>query len=310
MKRMLLAIEGGGTKTRILLAHDTGEVVSSERGGPASGLYIQRDAFARETTPMLKRFKQAADKLGGRVAQVGLAGPMDRDLVKRLVIETFGPTPFMEAGEGDIALAMHDLPWGVAVIAGTGASCRAINERGDQAGCGGFGPQFGDEGSGYWIGREGITAALRAGDGRGPSTILTDSVCKFFGVARVWDIFRFAEGSGHIPGPRIAAFAPHVFEAMLAGDYAARNVCRQAALSLTHLAIATACRLEWNGPAVPLVLAGGVFNAGQSIVMPFRQALCHGKTPPNTSYEIYPPVPDPSPGILKLMMAGMPAKKR
>ena len=310
MQKMLLAIEGGGTKTRMLLAYATGEVVASERGGPASGLYVQRDAFARETARVLKDFKQTAATLGGRVAQVGVAGPMDRDLVKRLAIETFGPTPFMEAGEGEIALAMHDLPWGVAVIAGTGASCRAINERGDQAGCGGFGPQFGDEGSGYWIGREGVTAALRVGDGRGPGTILADNVCEFFGVARVWDIFRFAEGSGHIPGPRIAAFAPYVFKAMLDNDYAAQKICRQAALTLSHLAIATARRLEWNGPTVPLVLAGGVFNAEQQIVRPFKQALAHGKTPPNTSYKVYPPVPDPSPGILKLMMAGTPSKKR
>ena len=41
---------------------------------------------------------------------------------------------------------------------------------------GGFGPQFDDLGSGYWIGREGIAAVLRAEHGGGPATRLRDAV--------------------------------------------------------------------------------------------------------------------------------------
>ena len=47
------------------------------------------------------------------------------------------------------------------------------NARGEAARAGGWGHMIGDEGSGYWIGREALAAVMRASDGRGPATRLT-----------------------------------------------------------------------------------------------------------------------------------------
>ena len=41
---------------------------------------------------------------------------------------------------------------------------------------------LGDEGSGYWIGREALTAVMRAADGRGPDTGLTGEILSHFNV--------------------------------------------------------------------------------------------------------------------------------
>ena len=41
---------------------------------------------------------------------------------------------------------------------------------------------IGDEGSGYWIGREALAAVMRARDGRGPETQLTAAMLAHFQV--------------------------------------------------------------------------------------------------------------------------------
>ena len=294
---LLLAIEGGGTTTRLLLTDARGEILAREVGGPASGLYISRGVYAREIAKLLGRIRRAAHDCGGRIATVGLAGPMDRMLVEEAVRRVLGNVRFVRTGESEIAFALHGIEWGVSLIAGTGASCRVRTPEGASTGCGGFGPQFGDEGSGYWIGRSAISAAMQAWDGRGPTTALTERLCEFYGLSRVFDILRFVDRSGHVSGTKIAACVPGVFAAAREGDAVARGICRAAGLALGRLAVATTRKVEWSQSPVPLVLTGGVFHGGPLILKPLRSALRGVGLP----YCMYPVIPEPTEGIIRII---------
>lgn len=294
---LLLAIEGGGTKTRLLLTDVSGEVLTREIGGPASGLYISKNAYAREMAQLLKRIQRAARTCNGTISTVGLAGPMDPDLVEAAVRDAFGKLRFIRTDEGEIAFALHDIDWGVSLVAGTGASCRARTPNGASAGCGGFGPQFGDEGSGYWIGRAAISAALRAWDGRGPETMLTQRLRAFYGVSQIYDIVRLADRSGHVSGTRVAAFVPEVFDAARAGDSVAKGICREAGTALAALVVATTRKFDWPGAAIPLLLTGGVFHGGPLVLASFTSALRKS----SLAYAISPAVPEPAAGIIKVI---------
>lgn len=293
----MLAIEGGGTKTRILLADAAGNVLARELGGPASGLYVRPRAYVRGIRPLLRRVRRVADRLGGRVTTAGLGAPMDRTRVEECVRQIFGPVRFVGVGENEMALALYGLRWGISLVAGTGSSCRATNERGEHAGCGGFGPQFGDAGSGYYIGRSAISAAMLAGDGRGAPTVLSEKLCAFYGIARVREIFQFVDRSGHVAGPKVAALTPKVFEAALEGDIVANRICRDAGRELGKLVAAAAHRLAWRKQPVPLVLTGGVFNGGDLILAPLRRVL----RADTIDFDVLPPVPEPAEGIFKFM---------
>ncbi len=297
---MLLAIEGGGTKTRILLAQDDGTVIARELGGPASFLYIDAKTFARETLDLLRRMRKAADRDGGRVETVGLGGPMDRPLVEDLVRTVFGPVAFMGASECEIALSLHALTWGVSLIAGTGASCRGINKKGESVSRGGFGPQFGDEGSGAWIGREAVSAVMRADDGRGEATLLKEKLFDAYDIRRAWDMFQFVDQSGHVSATKIAAFVPFVFDAARAGDAVARRICRHAGRELGRLVVAVMRDIAWEELPTPLVLTGGVFNGGPLILSPLRRVLQEQAL----SVDVRPPVPEPAEGLLRFMLLG------
>lgn len=60
----------------------------------------------------------------------------------------------------------------IIIICGTGTNCYGINEEGIEAKTNGWDYIFGDEGSGYAIGLDGINACISAFDGRGEKTLL------------------------------------------------------------------------------------------------------------------------------------------
>jgi len=299
-KELWLAIEGGGTKTRLLLADTEHTVLAREVGGTSSGLYVQKQdygEYALRTRALLEKIKRAADEVPGWVTTVGLAAPMVRHLMTRLVRDIFGPVEFVVSSEGAVALAWYDLDWGVSMVAGTGASCLALHERGQGASCGGFGPQFGDEGSGYWIGREAIAAAMREKDGRGPKTALTQALCAFYEIGHIMEIYKYRGPGGHVAAPKVAACVPVVFDAARAGDPVARAVCRRAGHALGHIIAATVKRAGITRRPVPVVCTGGVFNGGGLILTPLKRVLRRS----GIEFHPLPVVTEPAEAIFKVI---------
>ncbi|MCP4639028.1 MAG: hypothetical protein GY851_01270 [bacterium] len=294
MNELWLAFEGGGTKTRILLSDTQCNVIARELGGSASPLYIRRAQYARKIRSMLKRLRKAADDAGGQVSTVGLGGPMAVDLVQDEIRAAFGQPRFVLIGESDIGYALYRLKHGISLVAGTGASARALTEDGRNGACGGFGPQFGDEGCGYWIGREAVAAAMRAMNGRGPATTLTDRLCRFYEVPRITGILRYTDHSGHVPGPKVASCVPEVFAAANEGDAVALGVCREAGRQLGDLVAAVADQAKFQTSPIPVVLTGGVFNGGPLILTSLMRVLRES----DYEFHVHPPVPEPTMGVL------------
>lgn len=299
-KELWLAIEGGGSKTRLLLSDTARNILAREIGGTSSGLYVQApdyEAYAGRMRGLLRNIKASADAVQGRVTAVGLAAPMVQELVTKLIREVLGEVTCVFTSEAAVALACHDLTSGVSLVAGTGASCVALNEQGEGAGCGGFGPQFGDEGSGYWIGREAIAAAMREKDGRGPKTALSPALCAFYGIGHIMEIYTFRDPGGHVSGPKVASCTPVVFETARSGDAVAQTVCRRAGHALGHTIVATVQRAGLVERPVPVVLTGGVFNGGALILTPLKRVLRRS----GIAFRVFPVVTEPGEAIFKII---------
>src|ERR1700761_866234 len=95
---------------------------------------------------------------------------------------------------------------GVVLIVGTGVVALAIGADGALRTADGWGPWLGDEGGGAWIGAAGLRAALRAHDGRGPSTTLLDAAHARFGAPQTWPT-QLTDAAA------VASFAPDVVAA-------------------------------------------------------------------------------------------------
>ena len=127
-------------------------------------------------------------------------------------------------------LGAHGGADGALVIAGTGSAAIA-RVRGREIVIGGRGFLLGDDGSAARVGADAIRAALRAHDGLGPTSPLTQEVMQRFRddplVAIQWAVSAKPAGYG--------AFAPLVFERAGAGDEIALAIVRAAARAIDAL---------------------------------------------------------------------------
>src|SRR5262249_12638590 len=151
---------------------------------------------------------------------------------------------------------------GISVIAGTGSM--AYGEyAGRTARSGGWGEIIGDEGSAYWIAREGMNLVSRMSDGRAPRGPLYELVPTRHGRARVLDLCAQVDGEGVSGRSSFAGFAPLVHEAAQAGDAQAAEIFRRGADELVQCVRAVRRLLQVPDDVVlPVSNTGGVFQNG------------------------------------------------
>ncbi|MBI3494270.1 MAG: ATPase, partial [Acidobacteria bacterium] len=258
----VLGIDAGGTKTVCLLADERGVVLSAARG-PGANLHASGELAVEK---VLHEVMEAAIADRGIVPAaicLGIAG-VDRDdeartvraIMRRIrsqarVLVVNDALIALVAGAGDAA--------GIVIIAGTGAIAYGRNTAGEAARAGGWGHMIGDEGSGYWIGREAVAAVMRAADGRGPATRLTADILAHFNVEDVSRLPRIVYDRDE-PRMSVAALGPIVQRARGQGDAVATRILERAAEELVLAARSVAAQLEMRGDAFSFYLAGGVFR--------------------------------------------------
>jgi N-acetylglucosamine kinase-like BadF-type ATPase len=130
---------------------------------------------------------------------------------------------------------------GTILIAGTGAVAYRIGDDETRSRVDGWGPWLGDEGSGRWIGQAGLSAVVRATDGRGAATALAEDARSEFGGPG--DLARAIGADAESPR-RLAAFAPSVLNAAGNGDAVARRIVDEAIRHLVDSAAAVATEGE------------------------------------------------------------------
>src|SRR5262245_40133550 len=181
---LVLGIDVGGTKAICWLSNESREVIVDMRG---VGATLQAGGEAAVENALRQVIVPAARVARGPIAAicVGMAGvdrPTEANSV-RLIVERLSPgAAVLIVNDALIALeAGVNSAAGIVVVAGTGSIAYGRDARGRAARAGGWGYVLGDEGSGYWIGRQALQAVVRSADGRGPATSLTPLVLEHFG---------------------------------------------------------------------------------------------------------------------------------
>jgi len=155
----VIGLDIGGTKTRGVRFED-GVVVRDESVGSANVQNVSREAAAANLAELFGRIG------GGRVDTVlAGAGGIDTDDDARALATLIEPhvpgAAVSVVHDSRLLLAAGRTSTGVAVIAGTGSAAWGKNSTGQEARAGGWGYLLGDEGSGYWLGREAVRHSLR-----------------------------------------------------------------------------------------------------------------------------------------------------
>lgn len=233
---MYIGIDGGGTKTACAVCNDdlTVSIASCTLGSchirqvGAAGI----ERVLRDALDFCEPYLMGVPDSDVHVC-IGLAGfgadTSTRADIEAAVMRACGSYDSFVTSDIDAAhaaaLAGGD---GIVVIAGTGSI--ALGKRGTRTQrCGGWGPRFGDEGSGYWIGQECLRAFSQQSDGRLTRGPLLQLVREHFGITNDFDVIGLVERENTNRRRSIAALTKIVVEAARQGDAAAIDILHTAA---------------------------------------------------------------------------------
>jgi glucosamine kinase len=299
---IFLGIDGGGSKTSCLIGDETSILGSGSAAG--SNLVRVGETQAREAlATAIRQACAVAQVVPSQIQRVcvGLAGaarPEIRDRVLQIVSELI-PGDVEVVGDIVIVLqaAFSDGP-GVIVIAGTGSIAYGRNSEGDTARAGGWGFAISDEGSGHWIGRSFVAAAIRACDeGEDQNPRALESLMKSWRLETREMLIPAANAT---PPPDFAALFPMVLSLADSGDPIAREVLLQAGTELAKLAGTVIRRLFPQSHSVPVAMSGGVFGSSALV----RQVFYNNLRSAHPEAAINPSVIEPVRGALELARKG------
>lgn len=253
----VLGLDGGGSKTVVALADRAGTVVALARG---PGLDPYGNPAWRED---LAALVAAVGTGGGQLVRAALGLSCHTESAATSAEQTACARRLFAVPVdtlNDVYVAFTGAlagAAGVLALAGTGSMTWAGDGQGLDRRCGGWGDIVGDEGSGYWLGREALTETTRSLDGRGQGHAFAEAVLARIGVPGTELIGWISGLENRRAG--IAALARLVGELAAAGEPTADRLVARAA---DHLAEQVETAWRSVGAPGPLVwtYAGGLFG--------------------------------------------------
>lgn len=226
----VIGIDGGGTKSKAVLTDLNLKTYTECTGGPTNFLIKGTEKVSHTLIELIRNCLENANIPADDLVYVVLgttgagrakeAEKMKYDFLEVCRKENFPVKSFEVESDARIALegAFSGNP-GSILIAGTGSIMFGKDSEGDIHRVGGFGRYIGDEGSGYSIGRKGLTAAAKSFDGRGEKTELTN-LLSGKGITDQQSLITAV----YVNNFDIASVAPLVIQAAEAGDRVCKNI--------------------------------------------------------------------------------------
>lgn len=271
---LLLAVDGGNSRTDVAVLTTDGTILGRARGGGFRPQAVGVDA-AMDVLAGLRAEAMAAAGVGDGVVVDGitafLAGadlPYEIKALREAVgARRWAVTQRVDNDSYAVLRAGASRPWGVGVVCGTGINCVGVAPDGRTTGFAALGRISGDWGGGIDVGMSALWHAARAEDCRGPKTALSTAVTDHFGLPAVADVTA-ALHSGDLPALRLSELCPAVFAARDDGDEIARELVERLAAEIARMALTVLCRLQLAvSPDPEVVLGGSVLAAGHRALL-------------------------------------------
>ena len=278
MSEIVVGVDGGGSKTRVLVGTADGEVLATV-DGPKSAVTPGQaarsaDVIADLVTRALGEIAQPG-AVFPRVLYCGIAGA-GRDEERRALHAALDAKELAEEVviDSDGLIAMYDAfddRAGILLVVGTGSIAYGRSPAGEIVRCGGWGPTFGDEGSGGWIGKRALGIIAASSDGREPPTALLFPILAATECEDIQDLIPWAAAAD---ARAFASLAPVVFSTAAAGDPRASALVTLAAEELVlHIRALARQLFTDERAAVAVALSGGLMERGSLLRKRLEQRL-------------------------------------
>jgi len=270
--KLIVGIDAGATATKgILLARDgRTEYTVEERGFNLRTANVLK--FRDLAVGLIRELFHKADLIGHLpdAIAVGVAGAgteEERKMLRDTLASRFPNLLVLVHHDAFIAHygAFRGEP-GVLVTSGTGSIAFGKNEQGVEARAGGWGWMLGDEGSGWWVGREALRAALAEWEGSGPKTAITPMILDALDVETAYDVVPQLYAD-RIHRSDIAALARDVAQlALEEKDEVATRILHVAGRQLGNLAVRAAHVLRIPPEELTVALLGSLALGGGKLI--------------------------------------------
>lgn len=270
-ERLVMAVDGGGSKTDLALAREDGSLLSLVRGPVSSPQMLGVERCLETLSTLVERACLGAGLIPppepvAELAQVSLSG-LDYPAEEKRLLELAGERGWAArtlVGNDTFAVlrAGSDTGFGVAVVCGSGINCVGVAPDGRRVRFAAIGEISGEWGGGFDVGLAALGAAVRSEDGRGPKTTLEEKVPAHFGLARPLELTE-AVHFERIARERLVELAPLVLE-QAGSDSAAAAIVDRLVAEVVAFARAALTRLELTGEPAEVLLGGGLLQAGNA----------------------------------------------
>lgn len=273
MAELIVGVDGGNSKTDLVLASTEGEVLVRVRGEGTRPHLVGMPETAAGIALLVHKARAMAGvpestkiALGAYfIANVDV--PADElSALKELEALDLSERTVVHNDVFAVLKAGSDVGWGVAVVSGAGINALGVRPDGEVARFLALGETTGDWGGGGSVGRAGLGAAVRAGDGRGPRTLLRRTLPGRFGL-RTPEQVAIAVNKGTLAYGDLHLLAPVVFEAATAGDEVSVKIVHRLADEVVVMVQALLRRLRLLRTATPVILGGGTLQHGPEMLL-------------------------------------------
>jgi len=275
---LVLGIDAGGSKTIFSMCDEHGNVFAR----------LQRESFqltsmnaaqlsatlCAAVDALLRRVNATNMRIDAVCAGMPFSGESERidEIVREAFTESFPDAKQQIVNDAQIAWAgSFALKPGINIVCGTGTIAFGMDAHGNTARCGGWSQQFGDEGSGYWLGRKLMELFCKQADGRlEKQGVLYHIVKSYFNIDNDHQLIKTAEQQYGSNRKKLASLQMLLMEAANNSDADAIACYRQAAYEIALNVKGILEQLDMEKPA-NVSYSGGIFKAGELLLDPFRE---------------------------------------
>jgi N-acetylglucosamine kinase-like BadF-type ATPase len=277
MTDFFLGADLGGTKTHVMIADATGQVIGFGEGGPGNHETVGFDGIQESLHQAAEGAFQSAginpeDITGSGFGVAGYDWPNQKAPILT-VVNTLKLSGKLDMVNDTVLGILAGSPrlWGIAVVSGTGCNCWGWNETRSHLGrVTGGGVEFGENAGASELIVKTKASLAKAWTTAGPPTALTDAFCRRFGVKDLTELLQGLLCQEIDMGP---ADAPLVFEVARSGDPVAVDIVRWAGHELGEMACAVIRQLQFEELDFDLVQIGSMFDGSPLLMDEMKQVI-------------------------------------
>ncbi len=251
--KLSLGIDGGASSAKWCLIDQDLNIVKQGALPPIDGHLYRSESLAR-FRDFLSALKGELGSLTPDAVVIGTTGFGAPEQISSEISAIF-PTAQIQMSS-DIALAYRsefDLGEGIYLYAGTGSVAIHITTDNKEVSVGGWGYLLGDEGAGFWIGREAVRHLLLQMESKEKLDLLSIRIAEHLGGANWGAIRSYVYGQDR---SAIAALAPIVASCAAEGETKALSIMDAAASHLVELVVRI--KKSLNNHQLPVSFGGGI----------------------------------------------------